>query len=93
MFQFGNRLIFVFKNFHSLLMICYTSVKIKSRHFCDGKIHTVKTKRCYILSLYLRLVSCHSRDVAWHDKAMVLSPHLVFLLIGQVLASILFSVP
>ena len=46
-----------------------------------------------ILSLYLWLVSCHSRDVAWHDKAMVLSPHLVFLLIGQVLASILFSVP
>ena len=52
MVQFGNRLIFVFKNFHSLLMICYTSVKIKSRHFCDEKIHTVKTKRCYTQSLF-----------------------------------------
>ena len=70
------------------LLMYLTSFKIKSRRFCNGKIHTVFTH-----SLYLRLVSCHSRDVVWHDKAMVLSPHLVFLLIGQVLASILFSVP
>ena len=63
MFQFGNRLIFVFKNFPILLLICYTSVKIKSKHFCNGKIHTVKAKRYY--TVFICGQSVFTR-VTWH---------------------------